>query len=160
MTYLNLIYTYFRLGVMNEVQYRTNFWVEMLNLALGLLSALGGLAVVYGQTDTLGGWGPAELLALVGVFFLMRGLIYTVVQPKHGVISGRCTRGHAGLCAGQARGRTDASEHTQRAHLAATRLCGWYRYRDLRDRLVWNRDELSPRASLLRDAGLRVHHCL
>lgn len=82
MTHLRLIYTFFRLGILNEMQYRTNFWVEMLNLALSLLTALGALSVVFGQTESLGGWTHVELLALVGVYFLMRGAIYTVVQPS------------------------------------------------------------------------------
>ena len=35
-----LIATYFRLGALNELQYRANFWVNLLQSTLSLLSAL------------------------------------------------------------------------------------------------------------------------
>jgi ABC-2 type transport system permease protein len=80
--YLTIIGTYVRLGVLNELQYRSNFWINLLQSLLGLVTALGALAVVFYHTDTLGGWLPTELLALVGIYFLMRGAIRTVIQPS------------------------------------------------------------------------------
>jgi ABC-2 type transport system permease protein len=43
---------------------------------------LAGLAVVFSYTDTLAGWKPDEIVALVGVYFLVGGLIRLVVQPS------------------------------------------------------------------------------
>jgi ABC-2 type transport system permease protein len=40
------------------------------------------LAVVFSHTDTLGGWKPDELLALVGVYLLVGGAINLVIQPS------------------------------------------------------------------------------
>jgi ABC-2 type transport system permease protein len=80
--HFRLINTYFRLGALNELQYRANFWVNLLQSLLGLATALGGLAVVFIHTDSLAGWSPAELTALVGMFYLMRGAIRTVIQPS------------------------------------------------------------------------------
>ena len=51
---------------------------------IGLATALLGLGVVFSKTDTLGGWRPAELLAIVGVYFLVGGLTQIVVQPSLG----------------------------------------------------------------------------
>jgi ABC-2 type transport system permease protein len=82
MPYLRLLYTFFRLGVLNELQYRANFWVNLLQAVLSVGTALGGLAVVFRHTDTLGGWRPGELLALLGIYFLMSGLIRMVIQPS------------------------------------------------------------------------------
>ena len=82
MHYLHLFGTYLRLGILNELEYRVNFWVQILQSALELLVALGGLAVVFSKTDTLGGWRPAEMLALVGVYFLVAGLISTLIRPS------------------------------------------------------------------------------
>jgi ABC-2 type transport system permease protein len=80
--YPRLFATYFRLGMLNELQYRSNFWINLFQSLLGMGTALGALAVVFHHTDTLGGWLPAELLALVGIYFLMRGAIRTVIQPS------------------------------------------------------------------------------
>jgi ABC-2 type transport system permease protein len=82
MTYLRLLGTYLRLGILNELEYRVNFWVQILQTGLELLVALGGLAVVFSHTETLGGWRPAELLALVGVYFIIGGLIDTIIRPS------------------------------------------------------------------------------
>jgi ABC-2 type transport system permease protein len=82
MTHARLIATFLRLGALNELQYRTNFWVNLLQSLLGMVTALGGLGVVFMHTDTLGGWRPSELLALVGIYFLMSGLIRTIIQPS------------------------------------------------------------------------------
>lgn len=77
-----LISTYFRLGALNELQYRANFWINLLQSVLSLLSALAGMGVVFYHTDALAGWLPMELLALLGIYFLMSGFISTFVQPS------------------------------------------------------------------------------
>ena len=79
---LKLISTYFRLGARNELQYRANFWINLLQSALSLLTGLAGMGVVFYHTDALAGWQPMELLALLGIYFLMSGFISTLVQPS------------------------------------------------------------------------------
>lgn len=79
---LHLIATYFRLGALNELQYRANFWINLLQSSLSLISALAGMAVIFYHTDALAGWQPMELLALLGIYFLMSGFISTFVQPS------------------------------------------------------------------------------
>lgn len=79
---IKLIATYFRLGALNELQYRANFWINLLQSSLSLLSALAGMGVVFYHTDALAGWLPMELLALLGIYFLMSGFINTLVQPS------------------------------------------------------------------------------
>ncbi len=79
---LRVIGTYLRLGALNEIQYRTNFWINLLQSILGLATAMGGLGVIFLHTDTLAGWRPAELTALVGIFYIMRGTIRAIIQPS------------------------------------------------------------------------------
>ncbi len=79
---LRLLWTFFRIGVMGETQYRVNFAIQLFQSLLGLVTALAGLAVVFAYTDTLGGWGPNEVLALVGVYILVGGVIGVVIQPS------------------------------------------------------------------------------
>lgn len=82
MVYLRLLYIFMRLGVLNEFQYRSNFWINLFQSLLTIGMSLGGLAVVFQHTDTLGGWHPFELVVLVGVYYIMAGFIGTVVQPS------------------------------------------------------------------------------
>ncbi len=82
MFYLRLFATYLRIGILGELEYRANFWISLVQSALDLSVALGGLAVVFRHTDTLGGWRQELLLALVGVYFLIGGLIRTIIRPS------------------------------------------------------------------------------
>ncbi len=82
MYYIRLFATYLRLGALGELEYRANFWINLLQSILELSVALGGLAVVFSHTDNLGGWRPEEILALLGVYFLIGGLIRTLIRPS------------------------------------------------------------------------------
>ena len=82
MSYLRILWAFFRLGVLSELEYRANFFVQIVQSALSLLVSLGGLAIVFNQTDTLGGWRPNQLLALVGIYLLMGGVINMVINPS------------------------------------------------------------------------------
>ena len=82
MRYLQLIWVFLRLGVLNELQYRANFFVQVFQSTLQLGTALAGLAVVFAHADTLGGWRLAELLGQVGVYILVGGAINLVIQPS------------------------------------------------------------------------------
>lgn len=73
---------HFRLGALNELQYRINFWVQLFNSALNLATGLIAIAVVYNQTDTLGGWSSEQLLAVLGVHVLLGGFLKTFVVPN------------------------------------------------------------------------------
>lgn len=82
MRYLRIFGLYFRIGAMGEMQYRFNFLVHLFQSIVQLGMALGGLAVIFSYTTTLGGWVPDEVLALVGVYTLVGGLIGLVVYPS------------------------------------------------------------------------------
>ncbi len=82
MTYVRLVGLYFKIGILNELQYRVNFFVQIFQSILSLIVALGGLAVVFDHTTNLNGWTSPELLAVVGVYFMIGGLINLVIQPS------------------------------------------------------------------------------
>lgn len=79
---MRLARLHFRLGALNELQYRVNFWVQLLNSAINLGTGLVVIAVVYNQTETLGGWTDVELLAVLGVHVLVGGFLRTFVVPN------------------------------------------------------------------------------
>lgn len=67
MSALRLSWTFFRVGVMNELQYRVNFVVQLFQSAITLLVGLAVLALVYSHTDALNGWTQPELLCVLGI---------------------------------------------------------------------------------------------
>jgi len=81
MNYLRLLITFFWVGVAGEVAYRVNFFFQLFQSLVSLGVAITGLGVVFSYTDTLGGWGQKEILALVGVYLLVGGIIGLVIQP-------------------------------------------------------------------------------
>lgn len=82
MRYARVLWLFFKLGLLSELEYRVNFFVQLLQSLLSLAVSLGGLSVIFDHTERLNGWLPAELLAVVGVYFLIGGLINTVIQPS------------------------------------------------------------------------------
>ncbi|MGI8486869.1 MAG: ABC transporter permease [Thermomicrobiales bacterium] len=74
--------TYLKLGMLNIVQYRANFLFELVGVATYLATAMLGLAVVFNQTSNLNGWGPDELIALVGIQIMIGGLIGFIIRPS------------------------------------------------------------------------------
>jgi ABC-2 type transport system permease protein len=82
MRYLRLLWTFFRVGALGELAYRVNFFVQLFESLLELATAIAGLAVIFSYTSRLGGWTQDQVLALVGVFFLVGGAIRFVLQPS------------------------------------------------------------------------------
>jgi ABC-2 type transport system permease protein len=81
MKYLRLFGAFLRVSVAGELAYRVNFFWQLFQSILSLAVSLVGLGVIFSYTDTLGGWRPDEILALVGVYFLVGGVIGLVIQP-------------------------------------------------------------------------------
>lgn len=77
-----LMYHYFRVGAMNELQYRVNFWLQLLESGVALGVGLVGLGLVFSHTTDLAGWSRPELLAVMGVHILLGGVIGAVIQPN------------------------------------------------------------------------------
>ncbi|MBL8154130.1 MAG: ABC-2 family transporter protein [Anaerolineae bacterium] len=82
MRYLRLAGLFLRIGVLNELQYRANFFVQIFETVLAMLVSIGGISIIFAHTGTLGGWKSDELLALVGIYFLVGGLINFIIQPS------------------------------------------------------------------------------
>lgn len=82
MSYIRLVWLFFRVSIMNELAYRGNLMMQLLQVGISLTLTLTSLAVIYSYTDTIGGWGSSELLALVGVYYVVDGMVNLVIQPS------------------------------------------------------------------------------
>ncbi len=79
---LRLAWTFFRISALNELQYRVNFFLQLVQSLVAVATALAVLALVFSHTAQLGGWSRDELLAVLGVHILMGGVIRAVIQPN------------------------------------------------------------------------------
>ncbi|MGH3049154.1 MAG: ABC transporter permease [Gaiellaceae bacterium] len=82
MAALRLAATYLRLGVMNELQYRVNFFVAAFQSLLSVGVGLAVLELVYARTSQLDGWTESQLLVVIGVQILLGGVIHATIQPN------------------------------------------------------------------------------
>ena len=81
MRYLRLAAAFFRIALLGELAYRANFWWRLFQSVLNLGVALAGVWVIFSYTDSLGGWRPEEVIALVGVYLLVGGIMGLIIQP-------------------------------------------------------------------------------
>lgn len=79
---LRLFSVLLRLNAMNEFQYRANFFLQLVQSALELVTGLAGLALVFQHTQLLAGWEPAELLTVLGVYLFFMGFLNFGVTPN------------------------------------------------------------------------------
>jgi ABC-2 type transport system permease protein len=79
---LRLFGLFFRVGALNELQYRANFAVQVFQSLISLGTGLAVIGLVFSQTTQLNDWTQPELLAVMGVHILMGGVIRTVIQPN------------------------------------------------------------------------------
>jgi ABC-2 type transport system permease protein len=82
MRFSQLVWCHLRIGIANEMQYRVNFFLQLLQSCVSLATGLIGLWLVFSHTGTLGGWSQPELLAVMGVYMLMGGIIQAAIQPN------------------------------------------------------------------------------
>jgi ABC-2 type transport system permease protein len=80
--FFKLFVTLLKINVQQELAYRAdtvvNFLVSLMWLGWELLT----LSIIFSNTDTLGGWGPGELIALLGVFRLIHMLMSALIWPN------------------------------------------------------------------------------
>src|SRR5436190_12806920 len=79
---LRLTWLFFRIGALNDLQYRASFWLQLLQSVIQLGTGLAVLALVFSQTPALNGWSQPALLAVMGVHILMGGVIGAFIQPS------------------------------------------------------------------------------
>jgi len=75
---------FWRLNVVEEMQYRANFIASLVSTVFWLALALLTVALFFSHTTRLGGWSYWEVVALLGVFNALTGVIEAVLRPGVG----------------------------------------------------------------------------
>ncbi len=77
-----LLSAFFKVNVQMEVAYRADTVVNILLNLMWLGWELLGLSIIFSNTNSLGGWGLGELIALLGVFHLVNTLMAALIWPN------------------------------------------------------------------------------
>jgi ABC-2 type transport system permease protein len=79
---LKLFSTFLKVNLQQDLAYRADAIVNMVMSVIGTAFDLLGLSIIFANTKEIGGWGPSELIALLGVWRLVNVLMATIVWPN------------------------------------------------------------------------------
>jgi ABC-2 type transport system permease protein len=79
---LKVIGTLLKINIQQELAYRADVLVNILVNLMWLGWELLSLTIIFSNTQTLGGWGIGELIALLGVFRLINTLMAAIIWPN------------------------------------------------------------------------------
>ena len=88
MYYLRLIRSFFRASMQDEMAHRSNFWIGLLHSALNLVTGVLGVAVLFGQVDSINGWDFASTLAILGIYLTVGALRGLFIGPSLDTLAG------------------------------------------------------------------------
>jgi ABC-2 type transport system permease protein len=79
---LRLLRAFLKVNIQMSLAYRADTVVNILLNLMWLGWELLGLSIIFNNTDTLGGWGVGELIALLGVFRLVNTFMAALIWPN------------------------------------------------------------------------------
>jgi len=79
---LNLLSAFLKVNVQLALAYRADTVVNILLNIMWLGWELLSLSIIFNNTETIGGWGFGELIALLGVFRLVHTLMIALIWPN------------------------------------------------------------------------------
>ena len=82
MRWLRLLATLLKINVQQELTYRADTVINVLLSLMWLGWELLSLSIIFSNTATLGGWGPGELITLLGVWRLINTFMAALIWPN------------------------------------------------------------------------------
>ncbi|RPH63375.1 MAG: hypothetical protein EHM81_00240 [Chloroflexi bacterium] len=82
MYFLKLIGTFLKVNLQMSLAYRADTVINILLNFMWLGWELLSLNIIFSNTQTLGGWGIGELIALLGVFRMINTLMAALIWPN------------------------------------------------------------------------------
>lgn len=80
--HLKLVLLFARVSVQDSAAYRTDFVAHLLVTLFNFGAEIVGLWTIFSNTGSLNGWGVFEMVALLGVFRMMSGIIALAIAPN------------------------------------------------------------------------------
>ena len=88
MRLLKLIPRFIQVSFLEEAAYRSNFFISIFSSILNLVTGILGIAILYGQIQTVNGWGVFETMALLGVYLIVSALRGLFIGPGLEALAG------------------------------------------------------------------------
>ncbi len=88
MRYLRLLARFVQASFQEEAAHRANFAIGPLHSLLNLATSVTGIAVLFGQVETVRGWSIPATLALLGVYLTVGALRAPCVGPSLDALAG------------------------------------------------------------------------
>lgn len=82
MRYLRLLIIFYKNCLLTDLEYRTNFMVNVFMSVFWILFALLGLQVLFLHRDSIGDWNYYEAMLVTGLFVLFNGFIDAFLEPN------------------------------------------------------------------------------
>jgi ABC-2 type transport system permease protein len=82
MNVLKLLSAFLKVNIQMSLAYRADTVVNILLNLMWLGWELLSLNIIFSNTETIGGWGFGELIALLGVFRLVNTLMFALIWPN------------------------------------------------------------------------------
>jgi ABC-2 type transport system permease protein len=86
--YLRLIQAFIRTSFQRQTSFRSNFYINLLNTCLNLVSGLAGLSILFGHMESFQGWTYGQALTLLGVFMIVGRLLDINLWPSLNTLGG------------------------------------------------------------------------
>ena len=80
--YLRIIGTFVAAEAKNEMAYRLNLVLGVVEMLLVIGTSLGAVLVLFTHTSSLNGWTLPQMIALTGVYYLIQGGVAVVFSPS------------------------------------------------------------------------------
>jgi ABC-2 type transport system permease protein len=77
-----------RASFQEEAAYRANFFINLLHSLLNLATGVLGIAVLFGQVETVNGWSGPTTLALLGVYLTVGAMRSLFIGPSLEALAG------------------------------------------------------------------------
>lgn len=95
--WLRVLGALWRVNLAEELQYRANFFTSLVGTVFALGTALLTVGLFFRHATAIGGWGYWEVVALLGVFTALSGVIETVLRPGIGQLASEVRSGDLDL---------------------------------------------------------------
>lgn len=82
MNNIKLFFVFCRLGILNETEYRANLVMHLFESLISFFASISVLWVVFTKTDSIAGWNWNELLILLGLWFIINGIVNMIIAPS------------------------------------------------------------------------------
>ena len=82
MYYIRMLALFLRVSVQEEMAYRANFFISLLQSLLDLSVGVLSIVVLFSQVNTIHGWNFAATLALSGTYLMISAIRAIVIGPS------------------------------------------------------------------------------